>query len=346
MAEIGVYQQGINWSWEKLRSYWKCVDELGFDAGWMMDNVVYPDAVTDKMLNVWETWTVLSVLAEITENIRFGPLVTPCLRRNPCLLAKMASSIDQISNGRLELGIGTGDDPIYFEPWGQTYLPIKERIACLREEIEIIKKLWTEDSVDYQGTFYTLKEATNDPKPTQRPHPPVWVGLVMGRKVMPKVAAELADAVNVYNASDVAAEELLQLVQEHCENIGRAFDEIPTSRNVNVIFTDGKKTFDRHISGADGSLQHMIASDEERREDQRSTLDQQFARVKAASDKFEIYSRLTERHVVGSPQQVAEELCRIAEAGFDQVIVHGLDDTDALRLFAEQVMPVVKVATG
>ncbi len=342
MIKLGVYQQGINWDWNRVRDFWVAADRLGFDAGWMMDNVVYPDSTTGEMLDVWETWTVLSVLAEITDNIRFGPLVTPCRRRNPCLLAKTASSIDRISNGRLDLGIGSGDDPIYFIPWGQSYPEPAERIAYLREEIDILKSLWIQESTDYAGQFYTLNEATNNPKPVQLPHPPIWVGIVMGRKVMPKLAAEQADAINVYNASDVAVSELLTLVEKHCESIGRDYSKIPKSRTVNVIITDGKSEVPAHTSRADGSFQHVIGSTDERVLDIRRTLDDQFEQLKAASEKYDIYSKLTERHVVGSPTQIAEQLVEIAGDTFDQLVVHGLNSKEALIQFAEEIMPMVR----
>ena len=83
MIKLGLYQHGINWNWEKVRDYWLEADRLGFYSGWMMDNVVYADLDSDRMLPVWETWTVLSILAEITDNIRIGPMVTPCRRQEP-----------------------------------------------------------------------------------------------------------------------------------------------------------------------------------------------------------------------------------------------------------------------
>ncbi len=173
MIKLGLYQHGINWNWEKVRDYWLEADRLGFHSGWRMDNVVYTDLDSGRMLPVWETWTVLSILAEITDNIRIGPMVTPCRRRNPCLLSKMAAYIDQISHGRLDVAIGTGDDPMYFVPWGQDFPKGPVRVKYLSEEIEILKRMWTEDAVDFEGEYYTLTKASADPKPFQNPHPPV-----------------------------------------------------------------------------------------------------------------------------------------------------------------------------
>ena len=268
-------------------------------------------------------------------------MVTPCRRRNPCLLAKMAACIDQISHGRLDVAIGTGDDPMYFVPWGQDYPKAPVRVKYLSEEIEILKRMWTEEAVDFEGEYYTLTKASADPKPFQNPHPPVWVGLVMGRKEMPKLAAKQADGINIYNASDVAAQELLSIVEQTCEEIGRDYYSIPKSRSVNVIMTDGAFNVDDYQSKSDGSFPHVIGAPEELAIEQSATLDEQFARVKASdeSNAHSVYSRLTERHVIGTPAEIAAEIKEIAGDTFEQVIVHGLNSIDEMRKFSEEVMP-------
>ena len=343
MLKIGLYQHGINWSWEQVRAYWLEADKLGFYSAWMMDNCVLPDLDNGTMLPVWDTWSVLAILAEITQNIRFGPMVTPCRRRNPCLLAKTAACIDQISKGRLELAIGSGDDPIYFEPWGQDYPSAPERVKYLAEEIDIIKRLWTEEAVDFEGEYYTLKSATADPKPYQSPHPKVWVGLVMGRKAMPKLAARQADAINVYNASDTATSELLSLVEKTCVEIGRDYVAIPKSRSVNVIMTDGTFNLADSQGKADGSIPHLIGTPEELAREQSATLDEQWSRVRAATDaeSHSVYSRLTERHAIGTPAEIAQELLTIAGDTFDEIIIHGINSIEDMHKFAEEVMPLV-----
>jgi len=342
--KIGLYQHGISWDWEKIRDYWLEADKLGFYSGWMMDNVVYADLDTGNMLPVWETWTVLSILAEITDNIRMGPMVTPCRRRNPCLLAKQAACIDQISGGRLDLGIGTGDDPMYFVPWGQDYPKAPDRVKYLSEEIEIIKRIWTEKEVDFEGEYYTLSKATADPKPKQEPHIPVWVGLVMGRKLMPKLAARQADGINVYNASDRATEELLALVKETCEEIGRDYNSIPKSRSVNVIMTDGTFDVSNHQGKNDGAFRHAIGTPEELAGEIAATLDEQFERVKAAGEHeaHSVYSRITERHVIGTPEEIAIEIEEIAGDTFEEVIIHGINSIEEMHKFANEVMPRLK----
>ena len=341
MTKIGLYQHEVNGRWEKLRDYWLEADRLGYDNAWMMDNTVFPDRESGGMLPVHETWTVLSILAEITENIRFGPMVTPCGRRHPALLAKMTSCIDQISNGRLDLGIGTGDDPIYFVPWGQDYPKASERVKILSEEVEVLKRMWTENEADFDGEYYTLTKATNDPKPVQDPHIPVCIGLVFGRKLMPKLAARQADAINVYNASDVAAGELLSLVEETCAETGRDYNSIPKSRSVNVIMTDGDFETSEYVNKADGSFKVVVGTPEELARECRATLDEQHQRVSAAGHHA-IYGRITERHVIGSTSEIADQLREIVGDTFDQVIIHGINSIDDLHRFAEEVVPKVR----
>lgn len=343
MTEFGVYQHGIGWTYEQLRDYWLEADRLGFEYGWMMDNVVAPNPNTGEMLPVFETWTVLPALAEATTNIRMGPMVTPCRRRHPALLAKITTTFDRISNGRLELGLGPGDDPMYFEPWGMTYPKTSIRIEMLQEEIIILKKMWTEAEADFQGKYYTLAKATNDPKPIQTPHPPIWIGLVLGKKVMPRLAAEYGDNVNIYNASDRATRYLLEAVERNCEELDRDFKAMCKSRSVNVIMTETVIDQTQQAIEVDqhGSIPHVIGTFEELAKERSSSLDEQLERLRKTRNKKAEYSRITERHIIGHPTQVAEELEEVASDGFDQLIIHGLDSVEELQRFADEVKPYV-----
>jgi hypothetical protein len=209
MPEIGFYQPGMGWSYEQLRDFWVEGENLGFDYGWMMDNVTYRHLYKlGQKVPVFETWTVLPALAEATSKIRMGPMVSPVNRRHPALFAKITSCFDQISNGRLELGMGAGDTAEYHLPWGMPFPKASVRVETLREEIQVLKLMWAEKNANFNGKYYTLIDATMDPKPIQKPHPPIWMGILRG-KMMTKLAAEEADGVNVYNASHRAAVRIL-----------------------------------------------------------------------------------------------------------------------------------------
>ena len=154
MTEVGFTQNGIGWDYQRMRDFWVEADRLGFDSGSLMDNSVFP-WFEGEMLDTFEAWTILPALAEVTERIRIGPLVTPCSRRHPALLAKITTTFDRISNGRLNLALGTSDKSVFFQPWGMSYPKFSERVKILREEIEILK---TENSVLKHSLkeFYTL----------------------------------------------------------------------------------------------------------------------------------------------------------------------------------------------
>ena len=208
MAKIGIDQTDwTGWSFQKLKKFWLEIDAMGYDSTWVADNVVWYDNVTHEDMPIHEAWATLAVLATITKNIRLGSLVTPCRRRHPALLAKTCATVDWISEGRLNVGLGTGDIESHFELWGINLPPARERIEILREEIDILKRLWTEDKVSFEGKYYRLNDAPCNPMPIQKPHPPIWMGLVLGRTLMPKLIAGSANGVSVYICSDQAAQE-------------------------------------------------------------------------------------------------------------------------------------------
>jgi alkanesulfonate monooxygenase SsuD/methylene tetrahydromethanopterin reductase-like flavin-dependent oxidoreductase (luciferase family) len=330
MTTFGLYQPGIGWDFDQIRDYIIQAENLGYDAFWTMDNVVLIHPETEEQVPVFETWTLLPALAAVTEKIRIGPLVTPCNRRHPALFAKMTTTFDRISNGRLDLGLGPGDDPIYFIPWGMSYPKASVRIAILREEIEVMKRMWTEERATFEGEYYRLDEAVNHPKPVQKPHPPVWIGLVLGRKLMPRLAAEVADGINVYNGSDVAARELLDAVKMNCDEFGRDYESIPKSRNVNVVFSDAVSAHEgASYFGTPKDLQVVRAM----------SLDDQVAEMKVK--KYANYVRITERFVVGSAEEIAQDLKGIIGMGFDQIIAGGLETLEDLRRFKKEVVPLI-----
>ena len=355
MPRIGVSQNGVGWGYTQMRDFWVEADRLGFHSGWMMDNTVWPSDVSEEgsafqasgeaveMMPVFETWTVLPALAEATKQIRMGPLVTPCNRRHPALFAKITSVFDRISNGRLNLGLGPGDDPIYYEPWGIRYPEVRERIAILREEIEVLKRLWTEKEANFDGAYYTLRNATNDPKPVQKPHPPIWLGIIFGKQLMPRLAAEHADGVNLYNASDRAVKEILGIFEERCQEVGRDFDAVLKSRSVNVVFSESPdvlpplETLGGTTVGLAGErFRELLGMPEELANFHDLTISEQRSRLSSAKQD---YLRITERFVFGTPDQIAEELTRMAEDGIDEFIIRGLDSIELLRRFAADVMP-------
>ena len=171
---FGVQTAPINTSWQELRDTWKLVDELGYDTAWVADHF-YP---------VWghpsgpclEGWLTLTALAMETSQVRCGVLVTGNTYRHPAVLAKMGATLDHVSGGRFIMGVGAG----WFEPehsaYGIPFYTVGERIRRLGEAAEIIRRLWSEQQVTFAGRYYQLKDAYCEPKPVQKPRPPLMIG--------------------------------------------------------------------------------------------------------------------------------------------------------------------------
>lgn len=184
------------------------------------------------MLNktpILECWTTLSALSTVTETIRLGTMVTCNTFRNPALLAKMAATVDNISNGRLELGIGAGVQQNENSAYGFQFPSTKTRIERLNETLEIIKRVWTEEKASYSGKHYRIHDAVCEPKPVQKPYPPITVG-GGGEKLTLKVTARHADRYDWgYINSTKEYKHKLKILEKHCTTVGRSLNEIERS---------------------------------------------------------------------------------------------------------------------
>jgi alkanesulfonate monooxygenase SsuD/methylene tetrahydromethanopterin reductase-like flavin-dependent oxidoreductase (luciferase family) len=173
---------------------------------------------------------MLAAVAEATTRVRLGTLVTGNLYRNPGMLAKMAATVDHISGGRLEMGIGVGWAEPEFVGLGIPFPEgVPERIDRLDEGCQILKLLWTQARSDFDGTYYQLVDAISEPKPIQRPHPPIWIG-AKGPKRSMRVVARHADVWNASGARGLDADvETSRILDEHCAAVGRDPAEIRRS---------------------------------------------------------------------------------------------------------------------
>jgi phthiodiolone/phenolphthiodiolone dimycocerosates ketoreductase len=181
----------IKFGFESTPHPWKLIFELagyvedaGFDSFWMPDHTV---GFGIKRWNALEAWTTLAAIATQTKRIRLGTCVGDVYRHHPASLAQMITTCDTISNGRVTLGVGIGE-AMNLLPFG---IQLKKPVGKTREALSLIKKLWTEDSVDYEGKYYKFKEAFLQPKPVQKPHPPVWIAA--NSPMTMKMVAELGD---------------------------------------------------------------------------------------------------------------------------------------------------------
>ena len=229
-------------SLEAQREAWRMIDELGFDHLWLFDHLVAIHQ--DEPAPIYEGWTLLASVAEVTKRTRIGLNVTGNLYRHPGLLAKIAVTVDHLSGGRLEMGIGAGWNEPEFLMYGMPFPEsAAERIDRLDEACCVLKALWTQPRASFEGRYYRLVDAIAEPKPLQRPHPPLWVG-GNGPKRTLKVAAKRADvwSCDVWPASADAMEStyaLSRVLDEHCAAIGR---DPTTIRRAHVLLADGTDT--------------------------------------------------------------------------------------------------------
>ena len=306
---VRIHQGGYDF--EELRQVWSEADRLGYYSATLYDLLNVPTL---------ECWTTLSALAVETERIRLTPLVLANLYRHPALLAKMSSTLDVISRGRLELGIGAGGSAADHLASGLPFPSTSIRVRMMEEAIELIKRLWTGSEASFQGRYYALKEAVNQPRPVQVPHPPILVG-GHGETHLLRAAARHADICNV--GFEMGLEEhqaKLRVLEEHCREVGRDPGEIEVSHNTRVVIAESVAEYERLVDRA-ATRSNVTAS---------------------------AYKMSLGNAVAGTPEQCCEQLQRYVDRGisyffllFPEPISPG-----SLRLFAEEVVPRFDSATG
>ena len=226
--KFGIQTTPQDFTYDQLVTVWKDADGLGFDSAWVFDHFV-PILGADTDGPCLEGWTLLSALAAETEKIRIGVLVTGNTYRNPALLAKMATTVDVISKGRLYLGIGAAWAEFEHQAYGFPFYTAKGRADRLDEALQVIKKLWTEDHPSFAGKFYTLKDAPFAPKNVQKPHPPIVIGGQGEKWIMPLVG-RYADGWNAplgLTPDDIT--ERMKIVRDECTRAGRPSCDIEVS---------------------------------------------------------------------------------------------------------------------
>jgi F420-dependent oxidoreductase-like protein len=233
---------------EKFETMSRCAKEAeraGFDAVWLYDH--FHTAPTPQLEATFECWTSMAALARDTDAIRLGQMVTCNSYRPPSLLAKMASCVDVMSHGRLILGIGAGWYQDEYEAYGYEYPETPERLRMLREALQVVKAMWTQERAQFDGRYYHLRGAINEPKPVQKPHPPIWIGGA-GERVTLKLVAQYGDACN-FNADVQTVRHKLDVLRAHCDTVGRDYDSVLKTIEFYAILGD-RPEVDRVVSDA------------------------------------------------------------------------------------------------
>ena len=221
---LGLKLSGQDCTIEDLRGIWKIADEGGFDHVWDFDHLAsIGDGGPDRP--IYEGWALQAAMAEATKRVRIGCLVTGNTYRNPALLAKTAVTVDHLSSGRLEFGIGAAWAEIEHEMYG--FEGLDHRVGRLSESLRIIKSLWTEERTNFEGRYYRMKDAIGNPKPVQKPHPPIWIG-ASGETTM-RLVARYADVWNIAGGDPSRAGELTEKLEQACAAIGRDAAQIRRS---------------------------------------------------------------------------------------------------------------------
>ena len=219
-------------------------EALGFDSAWIVDHFhTFPLKTVET---TFEAFTTLTALAPVTKSIRLGQMVTCNSYRNPAYLAKIGACLDVISGGRVTLGIGAGWYSEEYEAYGYEFPPIATRLRQLKEACQILKRLWTEERVTFEGKHYQLKDAICEPKPLQKPHPPLLIG-GSGEKVLLRHVARYADAWNANLAFDEYTRKV-GILRQHCREVGRNPDEIELTVSLPMVIVDDHKEINTILS--------------------------------------------------------------------------------------------------
>src|SRR5690349_15596288 len=208
-------------------------ERLGYDSVWLYDH--FHTVPTPELEAVFECWTSTAGLARDTERVRIGQMVTCNGYRNPALLAKIASTVDVMSHGRLDFGIGAGWYEHEYNAYGYPYPDAPERLRMLREALQVIRAMWTDEYATFEGQYYQVRGAINEPKGVQKPHPPIWIG-GGGEQVTLKLVAQYGDACNISGLNPDTYRHKFAVLRRHCETLGRDYDSIIRSCNLQHVF--------------------------------------------------------------------------------------------------------------
>ncbi len=221
---FGLKLSGQDTTIEALRAVWRIADEAGFDHVWDFDHLAsIGEGGPDRP--IFEGWALQAAMAQATKRTRIGCLVTGNTYRNPALLAKLAVTVDHLSGGRLEFGIGAAWAEIEHEMYG--FGGLDHRVGWLSESLQVIKSLFIAERTNFEGRYYRFKDAIANPKPVQKPHPPFWIG-ASGPNTL-RLVARYGDVWNIAGGDPSRVEELSKLFEEACAAVGRPQAELRRS---------------------------------------------------------------------------------------------------------------------
>jgi len=312
MVKFGIYLPQVNVDYNTVKRVALECERQGFNSAWMSDHLMpWLGPIHHSYL---ECWTTLSALAASTTKLRLGTLVLCNLFRYPSVLAKMATTFDHISNGRLEFGIGAG----WFEPefisYGIPFPKASIRIAQLQEALGIMKAMWTGERTTFEGQYYRIKEAFCYPKPVQKPHPPIWVGSMIGKKHMFETIARYADGwviSSLYLPKPKEYALQIEGLRTYCLQAGRTVENIKKALVIGCIIAKNKRELKKKT--------------------------QRFSLIKVSVGNYVT----TQPRIEGIPEQFVERLKDYEGVGVSHFLINFPDVStlEPVRLFGEYVIP-------
>jgi F420-dependent oxidoreductase-like protein len=289
-----------------------------WDSLWVYDHFHTVPEPTSEATH--EAWTLMAAFAATTSRIRLGQMCTCMAYRNPAYLAKVAATVDIISGGRVEMGIGAGWYEHEWRAYGYGFPSAGERIAALDEGVQIMKQGWETGSATLDGKYYQVSGARVYPQPLQQPRIPLWIAGGGERKTL-RIVARMGDYANLDGTPDVFAHKSAVL-EGHCRDVGRDFAEITRSANYNVVI---------------GSTQAEVA-------ERLAWIDAHYRAVVPAKADETVRS-FRDGPLVGTPEQIVETLTRLRALGMTYAIAYFAEaayDASGIELFEREVLPALR----
>lgn len=304
----------VDEQWPTMTRVAETLESSGFESGWVFDHFHTVPQVTQEP--TYEAWSLMAALAVATDRLRLGQMCTCNSYRPPAYLAHVAASIDVISGGRLEMGIGAGWFEGEYLAHGYPFPKPSVRIGQLAEALEVMRRMWTEDEAHFDGEYYQLDGAVCRPKPLQKPHIPYWVA-GGGEKLTLNVAARYADYTN-FAGSPESFEHKSEVLAGHCREEGRDFDEITRSMNMSLVCAPTEAEADELLDEVEGRMSPLV--------DDEARLQRFLAEARRRS---------------GPPDKIIDEIRPYAEVGMSYLIVRfpgAAYDQSGIELFGREVI--------
>jgi F420-dependent oxidoreductase-like protein len=306
--------------WRTMNDLARHADAGAWESIWVYDHFHTVPVVTEEATH--EAWTLMAAFAATTSRVRLGQMCTCMSYRNPMHLAKIATTVDIVSGGRIEMGIGGGWYEHEWRAYGYGFPRIGERLGRLDEGVQIMRQAWTTGSATLDGRYYTVDGAQNRPLPLQEGGIPLWVA-GGGEKVTLRIAAQYAQYTNFAGSAE-AFDHKSGILREHCERLGTDFSAITRSANYNVMIGETEAEVEQGLQ----RLEERVTP---------------FLGAEAAASIVAEY-RSPEALAVGTPAQIVDRLADMASRGMDYGIFYFPDaayDRSGIELFEREVLPAL-----